>query len=187
VRHDFDSPNEAFKIGDSTKTLESFCMTPEILIADLSSPRHAQAMIELLNFYAMDHMGGGEELPAFVKENLAGALRERQGVHVLLAFVDGQAAGLAICMEGFSTFACKPLLNIHDFAVAPPFRRQGIARAMLEKAEDLARRLGCCKLTLEVLEGNKAAQALYASCGYAGYSLDPAMGKALFWQKKLAA
>jgi ribosomal protein S18 acetylase RimI-like enzyme len=161
-------------------------MKLDLSIADLSSPRHAQAIIELLNLYAMDHMGGGEELPAHVKDNLVTELHKRPGVHVILAFADDTPAGLAICMEGFSTFACKPLLNIHDFAVAPAFRRRGIARAMLAKAEEVARELGCCKLTLEVLEGNKTAQALYASCGYAGYSLDPAMGKALFWQKKLA-
>ena len=55
----------------------------------------------------------------------------------------------------------------------------------MEAAEELARELGCCKLTLEVLEGNAKAQAAYKSLGYAGYELDPAMGKALFWQKKL--
>jgi hypothetical protein len=41
-------------------------------------------------------------------------------------------------------------------------------------------------MTLEVLEGNVAAQAAYQSCGFAGYELDPCMGKALFWKKKLA-
>ncbi len=57
---------------------------------------------------------------------------------------------------------------------------------MLEVAEPVAHRLGCCKMTLEVLEGNVAAQAAYQSCGFAGYELDPCMGKALFWKKKLA-
>ena len=49
----------------------------------------------------------------------------------------------------------------------------------------IAVRIGCCKLTLEVLEGNAIAQAAYKACGYAGYELDPKMGKAMFWQKKL--
>ena len=158
---------------------------PNIVRADLSSLQHGQAIIELLNAYAMDHMGGGDPLPMHVQENLIPALRKRPGVHVILAFVDEAPAGLAICMEGFSTFACQPLLNIHDFAVAPAFRRRGIAKLMLAKAEEVARSLGCCKLTLEVLQGNQAAQALYAAFGFAGYALDPAMGHALFWQKKL--
>lgn len=120
-----------------------------------------------------------------MKENLIAALRERQGSHVVLAFVEQKPAGVAICFEGFSTFACKPLLNIHDFAVAPEFRGRGLAKQLLAKVEELAHTLGCCKITLEVLEGNRVAQGLYAVCGYAGYSLDSQMGNALFWQKKL--
>ncbi len=43
----------------------------------------------------------------------------------------------------------------------------------------------CCKLTLEVLEGNHIAQAAYTKFGFSGYELDPEMGRALFWEKKL--
>lgn len=133
-------------------------------------------------------MGGGTELSAFVKDNLIAELRKRQGVHVVhvvLAFVEGSPAGLAICFEGFSTFACKPLLNIHDIVVAKEYRGRGISKRLLAKAEEIAISLGCCKLTLEVLEGNTVAQAAYKTSGFAGYELDPRMGKAMFWQKKL--
>ncbi|AIE76231.1 Histone acetyltransferase HPA2-related acetyltransferase (plasmid) [Synechocystis sp. PCC 6714] len=57
---------------------------------------------------------------------------------------------------------------------------------MLQKAENIAVNLGCCKLTLEVLEGNYAAQSAYKAFGFSGYELNPKMGKALFWEKKLA-
>ena len=80
--------------------------------------------------------------------------------------MDKKPAGLAICFEGFSTFAWKPLLNIHDFAVASEFRKRGLAKRILEKVE-LAHTLGCCKIILEVLEGNKTAQIVYKSCGFA--------------------
>lgn len=43
----------------------------------------------------------------------------------------------------------------------------------------------CCKLTLEVLEGNKLAQQVYRRFGFQGYELDPKMGRALFYEKKL--
>jgi GNAT superfamily N-acetyltransferase len=157
----------------------------EILIADLSIPSHASALVYLLNEYAKDDMGGGAELPEFVKTNLAAELRKRQGAHIALAFVDGAPAGMAVCFEGFSTFACKPLLNVHDLIVAHAYRGQGLSKRLLAKAEEIAIRLGCCKLTLEVLEGNAVAQAAYKACGFAGYELDPKMGKAMFWQKKL--
>lgn len=157
----------------------------EIVIADLSSPAHAAAIIHLLNEYARDDMGGGTELTEFVKSNLVAELRMRPAAHVVLALIDGAPAGMAICFEGFSTFACKPLLNIHDVIVDAKYRGRGLSKQLLAKAEEIATRLDCCKLTLEVLEGNTVAQAAYKASGFAGYELDPKMGKAMFWQKKL--
>ena len=91
-----------------------------------------------------------------------------------------------VSFEGFSTFQCRPLLNIHDVAVAGKYRGEGLSKRLLAAAEELAVRLGCCKLTLEVLEGNTISQAASRSLGLDGYQLDPALGKALFWEKKLA-
>lgn len=157
----------------------------EILIADLSLPVHASAIVYLLNEYAKDNMGGGAELPEFVKNNLVPELRKRQGAHVVLAYIEGSPAGMAVCFEGFSTFACKPLLNMHDIIVDAKYRGRGLSKRLVAKAEEVAVSLGCCKLTLEVLEGNAVAQAAYKASGFAGYELDPKMGKAMFWQKKL--
>jgi GNAT superfamily N-acetyltransferase len=157
----------------------------DIQIADFSNPAHASAVVYLLNEYAKDPMGGGAELSDFVKVNLVNELSKRTGIYVVLAFVNSQPAGLANCIEGFSTFACKPLLNIHDIVVLAEYRGQGISSQLLKKVEEIAESLGCCKLTLEVLEGNKTAQAAYIANGFAGYQLDPEMGRAMFWQKKL--
>ena len=79
----------------------------------------------------------------------------------------------------------KPLINIHDVIVSRRWRGQGIARQMLTQVEDIARQRGCCKLTLEVLEGNKAAQRSYRGLGFEGYQLVPEMGRAMFWEKPL--
>ncbi len=156
-----------------------------ISIADLSNPAHMQATLALLNEYSKDEMGGGSELSDFVKSNLVQALKKRPGVYVILAFDEEMPIGLAICMEGFSTFACMPLLNIHDIVVSSEYRGRGVSKQLLAKAEEIALNSGCCKLTLEVLEGNSVAQAAYKAAGFAGYELNPAMGNALFWQKKL--
>lgn len=159
----------------------------DIVTADLRQSAHAAATVRLLNDYAKDPMGGGQALSTFAQDNLVGELLRRPAAHVVLAFSGPDPVGLAILMEGFSTFACKPLLNIHDVVVRRDFRGRGIARQLLLRAEEIANALGCCKLTLEVLEGNQAAQAVYRACGFAGYELDPQMGKALFWQKKLGS
>lgn len=153
--------------------------------ADFSNPSHANAIVYLLNEYAKDPMGGGAALSDFTQANLVKEMAKRPTFHAAIAFVDGQPAGLINCVEGFSTFACKPLLNIHDIVVLAEFRGQGISSQLLKKAEEIALSLDCCKLTLEVLEGNKLAQAAYVANGFAGYQLDPEMGRAMFWQKKL--
>jgi ribosomal protein S18 acetylase RimI-like enzyme len=156
-----------------------------IVAADFDNPLHAAAIVGLLDEYASGPTGGGRPLSPFARNELVSQLRARPTIHVLLAVADERAVGLAICIEGFSTFACKPLLNIHDLAVTQDFRGRGIGRMLLEEAEARARELGCCKLTLEVLGGNDNAQRLYRSCGYAPYELDPAVGKAMLWQRAL--
>lgn len=165
--------------------MSSFRPVIELVEADLSLPEHADALVRLMDEYARDPMGGGKAISGYTRANLASELRKRESAHVILAMTDGRAAGLVICFEAFSTFACKPLLNIHDVAVTREYRGMGLAKQMLEKVEAVALRLGCCKLTLEVLEGNRVAQAAYRSCGVRPYELDPRMGRALFWEKKL--
>ena len=56
---------------------------------------------------------------------------------------------------------------------------------MLDEVERIAKEKGCCKLTLEVLEGNIVAKKAYEKFGFSSYELDPATGKALFWEKVL--
>lgn len=154
-------------------------------IADYADSQHAQAIVELLDAYACDPMGGAEPLSAYARAHLVGSLAQRPQAFTVLAWVQGAPAGLANCFEGFSTFACKPLVNIHDFAVLPAYRGQGVAQGLMAFVEGEARRRGAAKLTLEVLQGNQPAQALYARCGFVNYQLDPAMGHAQFLQKYL--
>jgi ribosomal protein S18 acetylase RimI-like enzyme len=56
---------------------------------------------------------------------------------------------------------------------------------MLAQVEQIARERGACKLTLEVLSGNRSAIALYEKVGFEPYQLDPAMGQACFYQRWL--
>ncbi|KAF1045328.1 MAG: Acetyltransferase YpeA [Herbaspirillum frisingense] len=158
----------------------------DIIKADLGNAAHAAALFETLNAYASDIMGGGKQLSDYVRDNLAAELKKRPTAHVFLAFDGDRPAGLATCIEGFSTFSCKPLLNIHDLAVMPAYRGQGIARSLIARVEEEARALDCCKMTLEVLEGNTVARSLYRSCGFEGYELKAETGKAMFMHKPLA-
>ena len=160
-------------------------MKLEIVLADYSNEQHSNDIISLLNDYALDPMGGGEELSSYVKENLVNELARQHGAITILAYIDDKPVGLINCFQGFSTFKCKPLLNIHDVVVLKQYREQGICQKMLNKVEELAKDKECCKLTLEVLERNEAAKKAYINYGFEAYELDPVNGKALFWQKTL--
>ena len=160
-------------------------MSMIIIQADLTIADHAVAVLALLNSYASEAAGGGQPLADYTRQHLIKRLQQRTDVLVILAYDDAKPVGLVIAFEGFSTFMCKPLLNIHDVVVLEPYRGQGIAQKMLDAVEALSRQRGCCKLTLEVLQNNSPAQAAYCKAGFAAYVLDPAMGPAMFWEKKI--
>ncbi len=154
--------------------------------ANLTNEKQAADYITLMSLYARDPMGGAQDLSDAVKKDLPLAVTQRTFITVFLAYSDDdQPIGLLTAIEGFSTFACKPLLNIHDVIIHPDHRGQGLAGKLLFIAESDAKKRGCCKVTLEVLTGNEAARKAYQSAGFAPYELSPQFGKAEFWEKKL--
>lgn len=153
--------------------------------ADYANADDAAALVMLLDAYASDPAGGGEPLTVFAKDNLVHELAARPQAYSVLALDGAQPVGLVNCIEGFSTFACRPLVNLHDVAVIASHRGRGIAEQMLREAERIAIERGAVKMTLEVLAGNAPAMKLYQRIGYAGYQLDPALGTAQFLQKLL--
>lgn len=156
--------------------------------ADYANLAHGAALVHLLDAYASDPMGGGEPLSEFARANLVPELAARPQAFSVLAFdgaVGERPVGLVNCIEGFSTFACQPLVNVHDVAVLAEHRGQRVAEKMLALVEQIARERGACKLTLEVLQGNAGAVKLYHRVGFTNYQLDPAMGQAQFLQKWL--
>lgn len=157
----------------------------DITLADYDDEADAAAIVALLDEYARDTMGGGEPLHEDARTRLVPALRQVPGAFSVIARADGRAVGLANCFMGFSTFAARPLVNIHDMIVTAAQRGRRIGRAMFAVIEAVARDRNADKVTLEVLEGNAPARALYASLGYGAYALDPDHGAAMFWQKRL--
>lgn len=144
-------------------------MTREILVidADFDDPVHRAGLLEVIDSYANDPIGGGEPLPPEVRAALVPSLTAHPTARVLLAFAEGGPVGVAVCFVGLSTFRARPLLNIHDLAVLPEWRGRGVGRELLRAAEQRAREEGCCRLTLEVLESNLRARRLYESFGFA--------------------
>lgn len=152
---------------------------------DYENTDQARDLVSLLDDYARDPMGGGEPLSACTRENLAATLAATPNAFSIIGYRGEQAVALANCFVTLSTFACQPLINIHDLAVSASYRGLGIGSALLDAVADEARSQGACKITLEVLEGNGVARAAYAKAGFEPYVLDETMGGALFLQRVL--
>jgi len=155
----------------------------EIRLVDYHNEQQAADLLQLLDIYALDPMGGGEPLSSYAREHLIGELRRRPQALSLIAYLREQPVGLINAFEGFSTFAARPLINVHDIVVRETYRGLQISQLLLSVLEKIARERGCCKLTLEVLTGNRIAQKAYRKFGFEAYELSSEKGQAVFWQK----
>jgi GNAT superfamily N-acetyltransferase len=164
--------------------MSKYDSTIEIVEVDLALPEHQQAVCEMIDAYARDPMGGGQPLAADVGERLIPELRKHPTTVILLAYDGRRPVGVAASFRGFSTFAARPLLNLHDLAVIPEYRGRGVGRKLIAAVEEKARALGCCRVTLEVLADNPARR-LYESMGYVSPEYYKGSGQALFLAKQL--
>ena len=149
---------------------------------DYQDPLQVQQLIGLLDAYACDPRGGGEPLADEVKTRLATDLAKQTNMFSLVVYVDNIPAGLCNCVWGYSSFAAKPLVNIHDLAVLAPYRGLGLSQQLLRTVERQVKEAGGVKITLEVLANNVIAQNAYRRFGFAPYELADGAGRAEFWQ-----
>jgi GNAT superfamily N-acetyltransferase len=112
-------------------------------------------------------LGDAKPLSEEARQNLLPGLQSHPTTLVFLAFLDKEPIGIAVCFLGFSTFAARPLINIHDLSVIHEYRGRGVGKRLLAAVEKKAAALNCCKLTLEVLEKNSRARAVYKAAGFA--------------------
>jgi GNAT superfamily N-acetyltransferase len=153
--------------------------------ANLDRPTDQAAVLAMVDAYSRDAMGDGAPLAPDVRERLVPGLRAHPTTLVFLAYDGDAPVGVAVCFLGFSTFAARPLVNLHDVCIAPSHRGRGVGRGLLAAVEAKARELGCCKLTLEVLDQNHRALKTYTAAGFKRYSLQPGAGEAIFLTKPL--
>ena len=81
-------------------------------------------------------------------------------VNVLVARIHGKIAGFAIMRYG------EDDAHLDLLAVAPPYRRSGVGRQLLEWLEKCAVVAGIFSVALEVRAGNEGAQRFYERLGY---------------------
>lgn len=170
--------------GDAV-VVENSALGLRVVVADLHDAADADAVLELVDAYSLDPMGAGHPLSASSRINLIPGLRGHPTTVILLARMNNVPVGVAVCFLGFSTFAARPVLNIHDLAVSPVQRGKGIGAQILLAVEKKARELGCCKVTLEVQQENQRARKVYTAAGFASGAPRDDTGSTFFLSKGL--
>jgi ribosomal protein S18 acetylase RimI-like enzyme len=150
----------------------------DIIPCDFGNINHREALINLMNEYITDKMGGGEPYTVEQKTQLVEGLKNHPSCLVYLARTEDEYVGLVNCFVNFATFTVKPYINIHDVIVTKSWRNNGVGRKMLQKIIEKATELGCSKVTLEVRADNQNARYLYNSLGF--HDADPRL---YYWSK----
>lgn len=147
---------------------------------DLKNPFHCSQVIKLLRDYMNDPMGNNQLMPVRLELQIISGLKKHAGFLGFFVMADDQFAGLANCNINFSTFQGRPLINIHDFIVAPEYRNLGAGQFLLQEVINYASQKGYCRVNLEVREDNYTAKSLYRKIGFSD-----CVPRMLFWEKKL--
>lgn len=153
---------------------------PDLEICDFTNPQHCTALCNLINEYIADPMGGGSPLTEKQKLYLLDGLESHPCAIVLFVLSEGCIAGVINAFMNFSTFKCKPMINIHDVFVGNDYRGKGLGRKLIQGIAEIARNNGCGKITLEVRTDNETAQSLYHSEGF-----EEGDTPMFFWTKQL--
>ena len=85
--------------------------------------------------------------------------------HLVVAIADGEIVGQVAAVVHRHPDQRPVELYVDEVAVAPAFRRKGIARLMLDEVFELGRELGCAEAWLGTEGDNTAATTLYESRG----------------------
>jgi len=149
----------------------------EVIVGDIQNFEHQQAMLSQLDHYMQDPMGGHGAMSEKLASELIAGLMNQSNFVFFLAKCNDEYAGFANCFVNFSTFKARQLINIHDFAVAPPYRKKGIGKALMNEIFSYSQKKCFCKVTLEVRYDNHEAQRLYKSLGFS--ECNPPM---YFWE-----
>ncbi|MGL5031463.1 MAG: GNAT family N-acetyltransferase [Aeromonas sp.] len=94
--------------------------------------------------------------------------RCEQGQSTLFAAENeqGELLGFAHLYPLFCSLEMKPIWLLYDLFVSPLARKQGIGKALLEKADKHGRDTGAAFIMLSTATDNITAQSLYETHGY---------------------
>jgi GNAT superfamily N-acetyltransferase len=85
--------------------------------------------------------------------------------HALIASLDNQPVGFALCFQNFSTFLGRPGIYLEDLFVRPAARGKGVGNALLLEVARVAKKIDAGRLEWSVLDWNEPAIGFYKKLG----------------------
>ena len=85
--------------------------------------------------------------------------------HLLIGYVGGQPAGFVTAVELLHPDKPQPEMFLYELGVEEPFRRQGVATALMQRLVDLCRERGCGEMFVLTDDDNAAGNDTYAKAG----------------------
>lgn len=107
--------------------------------------------------------------PGQTLEDTEAALAMSGSEKVFVAQMDASnvLGGFCCCQVKYSFCYSRPSVEVTEFFVDPPCRRQGLGRGLMGQVSALCQKLGAEELTLLTGGDNVTAQAFYKSLGFA--------------------
>jgi ribosomal protein S18 acetylase RimI-like enzyme len=109
---------------------------------------------------------GEPSQPAVAETFLAERLGQEQSILFVAEDEDGTMLGFTQLYPGFSSVRAAATFVLNDLFVEEQARGRGVARRLVETAEDFVRSRGVLSLSLSTAQDNHAAQQLYRDMGW---------------------
>ena len=128
-----------------------------------ATPDDAMELARMLDLF--DRMGA-------THEQVAARMFACQSVlTTYLGEIDGQAVGFACLRLVPHIQSDEPYAELTDIYVDAPFRRQGVARALIARVEAAAQTAGASEVVIITGLDNDVARAAYRALGYDDWAL----------------
>ena len=85
---------------------------------------------------------------------------------IFIHIKDSTLTGFILLYLGFSTVACSTCYTLDNVYVRPKFRRQGIAKQLIDTAILFATNENALQISLEIQRNNTPAHQLYKAMGF---------------------
>jgi GNAT superfamily N-acetyltransferase len=124
---------------------------------------HLTAVAKLFDQYRVFYHAASDYAAA--QQFIAARLQHQDSV-IFIACLDTKIVGFTQLYPSFSSVSMQQIWILNDLFVDPQHRGEGVAKALLNVAQDFAERTGAIRIVLATQISNIPAQALYAAAGY---------------------